>query len=76
MLYKAKEQDPAPNSENVMAAFAQAASSVWGVAGGEVPSYLPPGNDNTVCVCVCVCVRACVNVLMCALKCSSPKDGC
>jgi len=36
------------NSEQVMAAFAQATTAEWGDAGGDMPAYLPPGDDNTV----------------------------
>jgi len=44
---EAESSYPGTDSEQVMAAFAQAASSVWG-EGREAPSHLPPGGDNTV----------------------------
>lgn len=49
VLFKSSEEEayPDPNSENVAAAFAQAASSVWGEERQALP-HLPVGDDNTV----------------------------
>lgn len=51
-MYKTDEAESNSDSDQVIAAFAQASTTVWG-EDPEAPSFLPAGADNTVSLLVC-----------------------